>query len=77
MQASGMLARSAPVTSSGMLWSSGLSLWTSVTAVFCEGTVRSSWFHNSLLIEMMGGVSPTTMSREKETMWSSSAVLLA
>ena len=68
---------SAPVTSSGMLWSSGLSLLTSVAAIYWDRTGRSSWSHHSSLIAMVGGVSPATMSRKKAMMWLSSAVLLA
>ena len=77
MQASGMLSLSDPDASSGMLWSSGLSLLTLVDAVHCDGTGRSSRSHHSLLIAMVGGVSPATMLREKAKMWPSSAVLLA
>ena len=77
MQASGMLTISDPFDSSGMLWSSGLSFMTSVAAVCSDGTGRSSRSHHSLLIGMVGGVSPTTMSREKATVWPSSTVLLA
>ena len=77
MQASGMLALSSPVTSLGMLWSSDLRLLTSVASVCCDGTGRSSRSHHSLLITMMGGVSPAIMSRENATIWPSSVVLLA
>ena len=76
MQASGVLARSAPVAVSGVLWSSGLSFMTSVAAVCCDSTGRSSRSHHSFLIVMVVGVSPATMSQEKLTMWPSSAVLL-
>ena len=77
MQASGVLALSAPVIASGMLWYSGLSFLTLAAAVCCDGTGRSSRSHHSSLIAMVGAVSPTTMLREKATMWLSSAVLLA
>ena len=77
MQASGMLSLSAPAAASGMLWSSGLSLVTSVPAVCCDGTGKSSRSHHSSLLAMVGGVSPDTMSQEKATMWPASAVLLA
>ena len=52
-----MLALYTPVTSLGMLWSSSLSLLTSVAAVFCDGTGRSLRYHHSSLIAMVGGVS--------------------
>ena len=68
MQESGMLTLSAPAASSGMLWYSGLSLLTSVAAICCDGTGRSSRSQHSSLIAMVGGVSPATMSREKVTM---------
>ena len=77
MQASGMLALSAPVISSGMLWYSGLIFLTSVAAVCWYSTSRSLRSQHSLLIAMVGGVSPATILREKATMWLSSAVLLA
>ena len=77
MQAIGMLAISAPVASSGMLWSSGLRLLTLVAAVCCDGRGRSLRSHHSSLIAIVGGVSPVTMLREKVTMWQSSVVLLA
>ena len=76
MQASGMLTFSAPVAASGMLWSSGMSFLTSMAAVCCDGTDRFSRSHHSLLITMVGDVSPDTMYWEKATMWPSSAVLL-
>ena len=76
MQASGMLTISAPVTYFGMMWSSDLSLLTSVVAVCSDDTGRSLWSHHSLLIAMVDGVSPATMSREKAKMWLSCAVLL-
>ena len=77
MQASGMLALSAPVASSEMLWYSGLRFMTLVAAVCCDGTGWSLRSHHSSLIAMVGGVSPTTMLKEKATMWPSSTVLLA
>ena len=77
MQVIDMIDLSAPVTSSGMLCSSGLILLTSMDAVCCDGTGRYSQSHHSSLITMVGGVSPATMLREKATMWPSSAVLLS
>ena len=61
MQAIGMISIYAPAAASGMLWSSGLILLTSVAAVCCDGTGRSLTYHHSLLITMVGGVSPATM----------------
>ena len=76
MQAIGMRAHSAPAAASYMLSSSGLILVTSEAAVCCDGTGRSSRFHHSLLIAMVGGVSPAKMSREKAIMWPPIAVVL-
>ena len=77
MQAIGILALSAPVTSSVMLWSSGLIFLNLVDAVCCNGMGWSSRSHHLSLIVMVGGMYPTTMLQEKATMWSSSVVLLA
>ena len=71
-----MLALSDPVANLGMLWSFGLSLMTSVAAVCCDDMSRFLRSHHSLLIAMVGGVPPATMSLEKATVWPSSAVLL-
>ena len=76
MQASGTQAQSAPFSASGMLWYSGLILVTLEAAVCCDGTGRSSRSHHSLLIAMVGGVSPAKMSREKAIMWPPIAVVL-
>ena len=50
---------------------------TSEAAVCCDGTGRSSRFHQSFPIVMVGGVSSAKMFREKSKMWTLSAVLLA
>ena len=77
IQASGMLALSAPVASLVMMWSSGLILLTLVAAVCYDGTGRSLRSHHSSLFSMVGGLSPAKMSRQQPKMWPSSVVLLA
>ena len=77
MQASGMHAFSANASASEMLCSSGHSLVTLEAAVCGNETRRSSRSHQLVLVGMLGGVSPATFSREKATMWLSSAVLIA
>ena len=70
MQASGMLTISAPVTYFGMMWSSDLSLLTSVVAVCSDDTGRSLWSHHLSLIAMVGGVSPAAKRRCGRQAWS-------
>ena len=57
MLASVLLSLSVPVTASGVLWSSGLSLLTLVAAVCCYGTSRFLRSHHLSLIAMVVGVS--------------------
>ena len=75
MQASGMRACSATAAALGMLCLSGRSLATSEAAVCSDGMGRSLRSHQLGLIEMVGGVSPATMSQEKATMWPSIAAV--
>ena len=77
MQASRMHACSANASASEMLCSSGHRLVTLEAAVCGNETRRSSRSHQLGLVGMLGGVSPATFSREKATMWLSSAVLIA
>ena len=56
--------------------SSGMGLVTSGAAICCGGTGRSLRSYQPSLIAMVGGVSPSTMLRDKAIMWPSSVVLL-
>ena len=67
----------APVAASGMLVSSGRSLVISEFAFCSVGTGRSSLFHHSSSMDMVGSVSPATMLQEKANIRPSSAVLYA
>ena len=77
MQARNMQAVSVLVTSWGMPVYSGQILLISEAAVICDGIGWSSRFYHSSLMAMVGGVLPATMSREKATMWTLRAALLA
>ena len=67
----------APGAASGILVSPVRSLETSESALGSVGMGRSSWYHHFSFMEMVGGVFPATMLREKATMRPSSAVLFA
>ena len=67
----------APFTASEMLVFPVQSLETLESAFCSVGTGRSSWFHHSSFMAMVGSVFPATMLREKVTIRLSSAFLFA